>query len=307
MNSLCLGKCGSIGNYIMKNGNRWCSKYPVNCPSISKIRAENISKAKLKLSKMGLNPMQNPEICRKNHSLERNKKASETLRKLGKLGLLPQQTESKQLKYKRRKNVSRTLRQMLKEGRHPRQLETTEKRKERINKMAETLRMLGNEGKLPIQNMSYKEKKLFGKKISKTLRMRIRKGLIKPYNSYGKRIAYISPISGNLILRSYWEKEMANHLDDLNIKWMYEPFVISYWNRERKLNANTIPDFYIPKYNLIIEVKGSDFDSSETRDKIKGIKKAGYNVILIGRKLLEKIHSGKITLDILIKNGDNYS
>lgn len=301
MNRLCFGKCGRIGKYIMKNGNIWCSEYPVNCPSISKVRAENISKTKLNLSRLGLNPMQNPEICRKNHSLERNKKASETLKRLGNLGLLPQQRESKYLKYKRRKNVSKTLRKMFSEGNHPRQLESPEKRKERLEKMASTLKKLGKEGKLPIQKMSLKEKERFGKKISKVLRDKIRKGLIKPYTSYGKRIPYKSSIAGNLILRSYWEVEIAKVLDSLDIYWSYESLVINYWDSQRKVMANTIPDFYMPKSNLIIEVKGSDFDSIKTIDKIKGIKKAGYNALLIGRKELKRIRENPFQFRELIK------
>lgn len=302
MDKLCLGKCGRIGKYTMKNGNTWCSKYPsLNCPVISKKRARSISRTKLKLSKLGLNPMQNPLICKKNHSPQRNKNASKTLKELGKLGLLPQQKESAYLKNKRRKNVSRTLRKMFSEGVHPRQLESLEERKKRLEKMAGTLKRLGKQGKLPIQNMSPKEKKRFSKKISKVLRYKIRRGLIKLYTAYGKRIPYKSVTAGDLILRSYWEVEIAKILDSLDVNWSYEPLVIDYWDSQRKVVANTIPDFYIPQSNLIIEVKGSGFDSIKTTDKMKGIKKAGYNTLLIGRKELKKIRENSFQLRELIK------
>src|SRR3989344_4954239 len=96
----CKGGCGNIPTYKgwcrlkWKSGNR----VSIGCPSIEEKRGKAISLYRINEAKLGKNPMQNPEICKKNHSLERNKKASETLKKKGLLGIFPQQIENKYLK-----------------------------------------------------------------------------------------------------------------------------------------------------------------------------------------------------------------
>lgn len=293
MKELCVGGCGRAGLYVMKNGNKWCSKHHVNCPVISKKRASNISRTKLKQAKLGLNPMQNPEICRKNHSPERNRKAAETLRKLGKLDLLPQQKKSSYLKEKRRRNVIKALKILSLNGELHFQKETKEQREARYKKISEAIKRLGQEKMLYVQNMTPDEKAKFSKKISKTLRDKFRNGLLRPYHSYGKRIIYNSK-AGEIVLRSFWEKEVATFLDSINIGWRYEHLVVPYWNSTRKVRANTIPDFYLKDYNLIIEVKGNgEAKSRETMDKLKGLKRAGFNAMLFSQKQLNLIRNGR--------------
>ncbi len=290
---LCKGNCGNEAQFKgwckikWKSGNR----FVVGCPNIENKRGKNISLARIKESKLGKNPMQNPKTCAKNHSIDRNKKCSETLKEKGRLELLPQQIESQELKDKRRKNVSIALHKLWVLGTHPRQLESIEKRRERLNKMANTLRLLGEGGKLPIQNMTLEQKKKFGAKISKKLIEGIRSGRIKLSKSW-KRVPY-----KNLILRSNWERIVAEFLDKNNFLWEYESKIIPYFDRDRKKYANTIPDFYIPTINTIIEVKSNaDFKSNKTEDKINGIKKKGFNTILVGRKEIELINKNPTKL-----------
>ena len=150
--------------------------------------------------------------------------------------------------------------------------------------MANTLKLLGEMGKLPVQNMTLEQKKEFGRKISKKLREGIKSGRIKLSKSW-KRIPY-----KNLILRSNWEKEVAEFLDQNNLIWEYESKIIPYFDRDRKIYANTIPDFYIPSINIIIEVKSNaEFKSNKTKDKINGIKKHGFKTLLVGRKEIKMI------------------
>lgn len=277
---LCKGGCGDIATY-----KGWCkigwksgNKFGVACPIIFKKRNEAISKFRLEESKLGKNPMQNPEICKKNHSEERNKKVSITLKMLGEKGLLPQQTESPELKEKRRKNNIKANRKLLKEGKHPRQLETIEQKEVRRKKIANTIQKLASENKLYVQNMSKEQKDRFAQKISKTIRRKIKNGKIKLSPSW-KKVPYKEKV-----LRSNWEKEVAIFLDENNIEWIYEPFVIQYFDSSRKVKANTIPDFYLPQYNTIIEVKSNaEFKSKKTQDKTKAIKKS-YHFILAGKK-----------------------
>ncbi len=289
----CKGGCGKPALY-----GEWCeikNKRYVACPVIVEKRGKAISEYRIKEAKKGKNPMQNPVICKKNHSPKRNRKAAETLKKLGQSGLLPQQIESKRLKEKRKKNIKKALRNLWIQGKHPRQLESTRKRKERFKKISQTLQKLGELGTLPVQNMSKKDKEKRAKKISKKLRAGIRSGRIKLSKSW-KKVSY-----KNLILRSNWEKLVAESLDKNKIKWKYEYLVIPYWDSQRRIKANTIPDFYLPNYNTIIEVKSNaEYKSKRTLDKMKAIENNGYKTLLIGRKKIEILKNNKRNLIKLI-------
>jgi len=287
---LCKGGCGNEANYKGWCKIKWKSgnKFAVACPIVERKRAESISRFRIEEAKNGKNPMQNPIICAKNHSEKRNKKCSDILKKKGKLGLLPQQKESIKLKEKRRKNVSIALKKLLTEGRHPIQLETQKKRQKRLKKMADTLIEMGKKGKLPIQNMTKEQKIIFGKKISKKLREGIKSGRIKLSKSW-KKVQY-----KDYILRSNWEKEVAVFLDKNQINWEYETKRIPYWDTERKVEATTIPDFFIPSLNLIIEVKSNaGYNSQKTKDKTNSIINNGFNFILAGRKEINLIQKDK--------------
>jgi len=52
--------------------------------------------------------------------------------------------------------------------------------------------------------------------------------------------------------RSSWEVELAELMTELGIRWEYEPKRFHFW-RERE---SYLPDFYLPDYNVWIEVKG---------------------------------------------------
>lgn len=299
LEDLCKGKCGNKAVYKGWCKIKWGSgdRFAVGCPTIEKMRGESISKARIEESKLGRNPMQNPKICAKNHSKERNKKCSETLKEKGRLKLLPQQIENEDLKNKRKKNVSIALHKLLDIGKHPKQLESFEKRRERLNKMANTLKLLGERGELPIQNMTLEQKKEFGRKISKKLIEGIKSRRIKLSKSW-KKVPY-----KNLILRSNWERIVAEFLDKNNFLWEYESKIILYFDRDRKIYANTIPDFYIPSINTIIEVKSNaEFKSNKTEDKIIGIRRRGFRALLVGRKEIDLINknSNKLLEQLMV-------
>lgn len=88
--------------------------------------------------------------------------------------------------------------------------------------------------------------------------------------------------------------DYANYKGWCRIKWKYEPFSIHYWDSERRIMANTIPDFYIPSKNIIIEVKGYQFYPQRVKDKIKSLKNKGYKVILLQEKEMYKIEKKRI-------------
>jgi len=308
---LCKGGCGNKAIYKGWCGVRWKrgNRVSVICPKIEKKRAEAISEYRLKEARLGLNPMQNQEICNKNHSIERNRKASESLKKLGEAKLLPQQTESKYLKEKRRRNVSKTLRELSKERKLWFQKpEFEDKVKERNIKIAETLRKLAKEGKLAILAQSPEKRKLIGKrlakwwtpekrkehnkKLSEIMKEKVKLGLINP----PKAKKFIFERNGvKMVLRSGWEREVAQFLDENNFDWKYEPFFIEFKESQTNENHFTLPDFFIPNLRTIIEVKSDkEFNSQKTIDKIKGMKEFGFNVILMGRKEIEQIRKNEV-------------
>lgn len=62
---------------------------------------------------------------------------------------------------------------------------------------------------------------------------------------------FISGSTGK-VYRSSWEVELADLLDELEIAFEYEPKRF-YFEAERE---SYLPDFYLPEYNVWIEVKG---------------------------------------------------
>lgn len=286
----CKGGCGALANYKGWCGTSWRSgkRFMINCPNIEKKRGRNISQYRTAEAKLGKNPMQNSEICKKNHSKSRNKKAAKTLKKLGKMGLLPQQVESKELKKIRRTNISKTLKNLFLIGLHPIQTQNEKEKRLRYKRIAKSIKKLASEGKLFVQNMNKQQKKDFSNKISKTLRQKIKNGDIVLSRGW-KRVPY-----RGLNLRSNWEKETAKFLDKNKLKWAYEQYVIPYFDTERRIIANTIPDFYLPDYNTFIEVKSNaEFKSIKTKDKMIGIRNHGHNVLLFGKREIKLIKQNK--------------
>ena len=288
--NFCKGGCGQNATYKGWCKIKWFSrnKFGVGCPLIEKKRGKSISIYRLQESREGKNPMQDLEVCKRNHTTERNKKASQTLRFLGEQGLLPQQVESTVFKERRRSRVSASLRKLWLEGKHPRQLETYNQRRNRLEKMAATLRKLGKEGKLPVQNLTFEQRQKMGKKISKSLIEGIKSGRIKLSPSW-KRVKY-----KDLLLRSQWEKIVARFLDRNRFKWEYGSLKVEYFDSDRKTNAVTIPDFYLPFQNLIIEVKSNaEYNSQKTKDKSQAIIQNGFNFILAGKKDINTIETNE--------------
>jgi hypothetical protein len=145
--------------------------------------------------------------------------------------------------------------------------------------------------------MSSEQRKAFGRKISATIRRKIKNGTIKLSPGW-KKVPY-----GKFVLRSRWEKETAQFLDKQGIDWEYECMVVPYFDTQRNCIANTIPDFYLPKYSTFIEVKSNgEFRSVKTRDKLNGVRKQGYRMMLFGKKEIDKIETQPEVLLKMIKN-----
>lgn len=262
--NLCKGHCGNGAIYAGWCGVKWKkgNRVSVTCPEIEKRRRKSISAYRLKESELGLNPMQNPEVCKKNHNPKRNKKVSETLKKLGRLHLLPQQTES-------------TAKNLL-----------------RLTRIRKVLQKLSAEGKLNVQTESLHKKKLRHKRISETLKAKVKNGTYRVPTF--KKIQYISKNNGVVYFRSNWELLVAQFLDGRYLPWSYETFNFPYWDPSKKEIRYTVPDFFLPKPNLFIEVKSNWKRISDASiPKIKGIRDAGYPVLVWKEREIDSIKSKK--------------
>lgn len=74
---------------------------------------------------------------------------------------------------------------------------------------------------------------------------------------------YESKSNGKLCFRSSWELAFAKYLDSINELWFYE-----FWQFDLGTMTYT-PDFYLPRKELFVEIKGLWRDTKEKFDKFK--------------------------------------
>ena len=101
-----------------------------------------------------------------------------------------------------------------------------------------------------------------------------------------------------LHFRSSYEYRLARVLIDSGVDYQYEPFCIDY--SFKGSDRRYFPDFYIEKYNLVIEVKPKKFISEEVnlakKDSVIG---KGYNFMFITEDELE-LAEGSSTIERVI-------
>ena len=83
-------------------------------------------------------------------------------------------------------------------------------------------------------------------------------------------------------LRSSYETDFANELDNKQIYYEVESLKIKYFDTQRNQIRLSIPDFYLPETNTIIEIKSVfTLNVQNMKDKVKAYKELGYNFKLI--------------------------
>lgn len=102
------------------------------------------------------------------------------------------------------------------------------------------------------------------------------------YNTHwGKGGYYNTPNQGKVWMRSGWEIKVAEYLNKNNIDWYYE-----YEWLNISTDKNYLPDFFLPKYNCYIEVKGR---VDEVDLEINRLANKKYNVLFWnGEELLKR-------------------
>ena len=93
-------------------------------------------------------------------------------------------------------------------------------------------------------------------------------------------------LDGSIVsMDSTWEVECAKRLDELGIRWIRNPNLkLKYTTRGRRAR-NYIPDFYLPDYDVYIEVKGYWTDAA--RHKMKDVQERNPVKIIILESLEE--------------------
>ena len=83
-------------------------------------------------------------------------------------------------------------------------------------------------------------------------------------------------------LRSSYETDYANILDDNKIHYEVETLKIKYFDTQLNKERIAIPDFYIRDKNLIVEIKSNfTLDIQNMKDKVIAYKNNGYDFKLI--------------------------
>ena len=96
-----------------------------------------------------------------------------------------------------------------------------------------------------------------------------------------------------VVMDSTWEVMMANRLNELDITWVRDPKMkLEYKTRGGRMR-NYIPDFYLPDFDIYIEVKGYWTDAA--KHKMKDIIKRNPGKICILESLAE---IGRLAKDI---------
>ena len=102
---------------------------------------------------------------------------------------------------------------------------------------------------------------------------------------WSKSSVYTTIDGSEVKMDSTWEVAMAEKLDELTIRWIRNDNMKLEYTTVRGRKQRYIPDFYLPDYDLYIEVKGYWTDAA--RHKMKDIEERNPGKILILESLAE--------------------
>ena len=150
----------------------------------------------------------------------------------------------------------------------------------------ETKQILSKKYKLMWENKTSEEKE--------KIYINLKKGRDKlkqlPTSKYSKTGGYRKDL--NKYFRSKWEANIARVFNYLNIDWKFE-FKRFYFNDNDNGVESYLPDFYLPKLNIWIEVKGWMKETDKIRlNKFKKYYFEEYNnLLIIDENLYKKIEN----------------
>jgi hypothetical protein len=105
-------------------------------------------------------------------------------------------------------------------------------------------------------------------------------------NKYGIKTEY-----NGIMFRSKTEVRFAKCLDDNNIKYEYEKYIFKYL-LPNGLEHNYRPDFYLPQYDLFLEIKSKINEKDElVKIKLESVKNRGKKILLLDLSSLKGLKS----------------
>ena len=102
---------------------------------------------------------------------------------------------------------------------------------------------------------------------------------------WSKRSIYVTVDGLDISMDSTWEVACAKRLDELEVKWVRSSELKMPYITRGKRKRNYIPDFYLPDYDIYLEVKG--YWTSAARHKMKDIEKRNPGKVLLLESLAE--------------------
>lgn len=79
----------------------------------------------------------------------------------------------------------------------------------------------------------------------------------KPKKKLWSRKSDYTCLDGSIVsMDSSWEVACAQRLDELGVKWTRDTSLKLQYRTEKLRLRNYIPDFYLPEYDIYLEVKG---------------------------------------------------
>lgn len=153
----------------------------------------------------------------------------------------------------------------------------TKETDERVLKSSETFKKLIETGKYIYKRTKHTEE--FKEKLR-----RLQKETNYGHKHYIKDI-HTSWNGYQFVSRSSYELDYANILDAQQINYEYEAFRIKYYDTYLEVERTSIPDFYLPDSNTIVEIKSTyTLNVQNMKDRVKAYRELGYNFILMLNK-----------------------
>ena len=80
---------------------------------------------------------------------------------------------------------------------------------------------------------------------------------------WSKQCTYTTKEGINVLMDSTWEYAFAERLDRLGIKWVRDEKMTLPYQTPRGRKRKYVPDFYLPDYDMYVEVKGYFTESAK--------------------------------------------
>lgn len=122
---------------------------------------------------------------------------------------------------------------------------------------------------------------------------------VKRHREYANK--FIRKEHNGIKYRSFWELFIAKSLDQVQIKFEYEEHVFTL---EQFENRKYIPDFYLPDYDLFLEIKGRQFQDGMKKFNIF-INLITSNCLLIDQKIYREMQNIENFKRIINENKKN--